>query len=296
MEKNEVKMSSILLITWLFTVIISELPVIIMKEVLGIKDILWLNKVILLVLIGVLIICLTWKKFRCFLTYVLFIVVLKSLIFIQKSIFSELFKGDHNFIDQLTSMQVPRLIIAFIVIGFLWILKKDRHKFYLRKGHIDAIAQPAKFVVDKPTSWKKVGIHMSICICGATLVFLLLAGMPTYKQFVNTISLMPFVLIFALMNSFSENIIYRISFLTVLKDIVGQKQALYLTTFVFAMGHYYGAPYGITGVLMAAFLGWFLGKSIIETKGIFWAWTIHFFQDFLIMTFLAFGTVTLGGA
>lgn len=61
------------------------------------------------------------------------------------------------------------------------------------------------------------------------------------------------------------------------------------------MGHYYGAPYGITGVLMAYFLGWFLGKSIIETKGIFWAWMIHFVQDFLIMLFLAFGTVTLGG-
>ena len=51
-------------------------------------------------------------------------------------------------------------------------------------------------------------------------------------------------------------------------------------------GHYYGVPYGVVGVLLAGFLGWFLGKSMQETGGFVWAWLIHFLQDVIIFTFL----------
>lgn len=34
---------------------------------------------------------------------------------------------------------------------------------------------------------------------------------------------------------------------------------------------------------MAGILGFVLAKSMYETKGFFWAWTIHFFQDVLII-------------
>jgi len=42
-------------------------------------------------------------------------------------------------------------------------------------------------------------------------------------------------------------------------------------------------------------LGWFLGKSMLETRGLFWAWLIHLVQDVLIFAFLAIGSVTPGG-
>ncbi|MFT6005009.1 MAG: hypothetical protein ACI8UQ_002153, partial [Bacteroidia bacterium] len=48
--------------------------------------------------------------------------------------------------------------------------------------------------------------------------------------------------------------------------------------------HYFGTPGGIIGVIVAGFLGWFLAKSILETKGFFWAWFIHFLQDVVIIT------------
>ena len=55
-------------------------------------------------------------------------------------------------------------------------------------------------------------------------------------------------------------------------------------------------PYGIIGVVMATLLGWFLGRSVLETRGIFWAWGIHFLQDVAIFFFLAMGTIAVGGA
>jgi len=42
----------------------------------------------------------------------------------------------------------------------------------------------------------------------------------------------------------------------------------------------------ILGVIVAGFLGWLLTKSILETKGLFWAWLIHFLQDVIIFSAL----------
>lgn len=296
MEKLKNRDKIFLTITWIFTIVISELPVIILKEVFKVKEVLWFNKVVLVVSIIILIACLVCSKLKALFSYCMFIVLLKALILFEKSFFFNLFSDSNNFINKYAYMILPRLAIAAVIILFLFIIKKDRHKFFLCKGDINATALPAKFVVDKPTPWKKVGTTMSVYICGITLIFLLLSGIPSINEIANVIPLLPYVIIFAVINSFSENIIYRISFLATLKDFLGNKQALYLTTFVFAMGHYYGAPYGVSGVLMAGFLGWFLSKSILETKGMFWSWTIHFLQDFLIMTFIALGSVVLGGA
>jgi len=88
---------------------------------------------------------------------------------------------------------------------------------------------------------------------------------------------------------------FKASFLSVLEGPAGRSQSLLLMAAFFGIGHYYGVPYGIIGVLMASFLGWLLGKSMLETRGLFWAWFIHFWQDVLIFSFLAIGSITPGG-
>ncbi|HEX2695726.1 MAG TPA: hypothetical protein VHP61_08215 [Acidobacteriota bacterium] len=39
--------------------------------------------------------------------------------------------------------------------------------------------------------------------------------------------------------------------------------------------------------LAAAFLGWLLGKSMLETKGLLWPWFIHFVPDVIVFLFYA---------
>ncbi len=87
----------------------------------------------------------------------------------------------------------------------------------------------------------------------------------------------------------------RASFLSVLEDAVGQNQAFWLTAALFGIGHFYGIPYGVIGVLMAGFLGWWLGKSMLETRGLWWAWFIHFVQDVWIFAFAVVGSIVPGG-
>ncbi|MDP2858419.1 MAG: hypothetical protein Q8P50_10635 [Bacillota bacterium] len=48
-------------------------------------------------------------------------------------------------------------------------------------------------------------------------------------------------------------------------------------------------------MVIATALGWLLSKTMLETRGLFWSWYIHFCQDFLIFSFLAAGIVRKGG-
>ena len=63
------------------------------------------------------------------------------------------------------------------------------------------------------------------------------------------------------------------------------KKTLLITTVFFALGHYFGVPNGIIGVILSGFLGWFIGKSILETHVIFLAWLAHSIPDLVIFSF-----------
>ena len=103
------------------------------------------------------------------------------------------------------------------------------------------------------------------------------------------------ILVLASMNAFGEELLYRASLIATLEDVAGPVHAVALAAVVFGLGHFYGVPYGVAGVLMSGFLGWLLGKSMVETRGFFWAWFIHCLQDVLIFSFMAMSLVTPGG-
>jgi membrane protease YdiL (CAAX protease family) len=107
--------------------------------------------------------------------------------------------------------------------------------------------------------------------------------------------MLPAILLFATLNASNEELTYRASLLAGLEPVIGPQQALWNTAVFFGLGHYFGVPYGVVGVIMATFLGWMMGKAMLETRGFFWAWFIHFWQDVLIFTFMAMGSITLGG-
>lgn len=56
-----------------------------------------------------------------------------------------------------------------------------------------------------------------------------------------------------------------------------------------AGAHYYGNPPALSGMLLATFLGYLLGKSMLATTGSRWAWLIHWLQDIIIFSFLVMG-------
>jgi hypothetical protein len=192
--------------------------------------------------------------------------------------------------------QSLNLMVTLVVIAALFILRKRASAFFLAKGDTNAPAEPVNLLgIKEGDRWKKVGLTFAFFISLGTLAFLFLAGKPPLDMLVRVLPFIPAVLLAATVNAFTEEVAYKASFLSVLEDVVGKNHALWLMAAYFGIAHFYGIPYGVIGVILATFLGWFLGKSMLETRGLAWAWFIHFWQDVWIFLFLAIGSITPGG-
>lgn len=185
------------------------------------------------------------------------------------------------------ALHLLRLVPALIVLGVLLLTGRRPRDMYLTAGDMNAQAAPSRLIgMKKPEPWTKVGATFAAIFCAGTFGFLVLATRLTLSSPSAALAALPTALIIAALNAFNEEFTLKAAPLSVLEPAVGREQALWLTTFYFGIGHYYGVPYGVVGVLLAGFLGWFLGKSMQETRGFAWAWLIHFMQDAIIFTFL----------
>lgn len=204
--------------------------------------------------------------------------------------------GSDRFIHDMLVVQGPRFTLALLMTGFLWFLTRNRHDFFLALGKLDAAANPIPLIMTRPSSWRILGPFLSIALAGGLTVFMVLFGNPIVAALVvKALPLLPFVFLFAAMNAYGEEMIYRASFLAALENVVGSRYALLITATFFGIMHYFGMPYGMLGVVMSALVGWLMGKAMLETRGFFWAWCIHFCLDVAVFFFIAMGTVTPGG-
>ncbi len=183
--------------------------------------------------------------------------------------------------------QLLRLTQALLVMLVLVLMGLNRRDYFLVKGRLDAPAEPVRLLGMKaPQPWTQLGRNFAIIISLVTLTVLFLGFGPTFSSLGRLLPLFPVVLVIATMNAFSEEFPYRAALLSQLGS-VGKSQAIWITAVVFGLAHFYGTPTGIAGVILAGFMGWFLGKSMVETKGFLWAWFIHFLQDVIIFSFFA---------
>lgn len=287
---------------WIIMLLVSLLPNIIGREFFGMESGMPLL-VFKLALLALLLIGGLWSALlRALRPYVLVLLVFYSadlLIFTyvgNTGLWRGWFGDQASFDQNMLSVQLRKLAVAVIVIGALLALGFTRSRFLLVRGQLDAPIQPVPLLgYSKPEPWTRFGSMWTIFITGGTLVFLVIAGAPTIPALLAIIPMLPLLLLLAAMNAFSEGVTYRAGLMGTLDGVLPPRQILWLTAVFFGIAHYYGVPYGVVGVLMSTFLGWMLSKAMLETRGFFWAWFIHFWQDVVIFIFLAVGTVTPGG-
>lgn len=295
------KNNKLISITWLIMIFSSILPIILFRELFNLKTD-WIEPTQLIILIILLLVSFfadSLKEIRLFLFLIFILKLTQELTFYIKN--SELWSlwfelESPNFIMWLLSGQLLRLTAAVIIFLILLYFKKKPGNFFIKKGDIDAEVKPIKWILKKPTTWKKFGTVFMFYISLGTVIFLLIAGgIPSFIQLTGLLKLLPFIVFFAVINAFYEELAYRASFLSVLEEQIGGPQSVYMTSVLFGIGHFYGVPYGMIGVLMATFLGYLLGKSMLETRGFFWAFLIHMVQDIIIFSFLALNMFKVGG-
>ncbi|BBD44025.1 CAAX amino terminal protease family (Precursor) [Petrimonas sp. IBARAKI] len=212
-----------------------------------------------------------------------------SLLFIGKwAETMHLFDSLPSLINKNIVYQSTTLALALILLIALRVTHKTTFTEHFKKGNISAPILPELWIGIRPKSnenWKNFGRNLAVII---TMVTAIIIFFQVIKQgeihWMNWVRYLPFVLFFAVVNSFVEEIITRLSVVVSLKNSTPHKIIPIVSAILFGTIHFWGTPGGFFGVLFAGFLGWFLAKSIIETKGIYWAWLIHFLQDVVIFS------------
>lgn len=186
--------------------------------------------------------------------------------------------------------QTITLIISIFLLLVLKSVKKNEFKAYFRKGDVSAKIYPEPYVGINPKpneNWSHVGKNIAIVITLVTAIIIYFQIIHESQiKFISLLNILPISILFALTNSFVEEVITRFSVVVTLKNIISDKYISIISGVIFGTVHFWGNPGGFVGLLVAGFLGWFLAKSMLETKGVFWAWFIHFLQDIVIITTL----------
>lgn len=173
---------------------------------------------------------------------------------------------------------IPVAVMSLTVIGL------SRRELFLVKGDL---AAPGRLpFLDRTLPWTSIGIALIIIFGAVTALFLVLNLRPEVKLLPKVIALLPVILTFSVINAFSEEYVFRSVLLARLVPTVGAEQALWMTSVRFGLGHWFGNPPGPIGVFGSTILGLMLGKSMLETSGMFWAWGVHAVLDVVLFTLL----------
>ncbi|USB33928.1 CPBP family intramembrane glutamic endopeptidase [Paenibacillus sp. YPG26] len=191
------------------------------------------------------------------------------------------------------SYQLTVLVLVVALIGIVYALTGREGLAYLSLRRRDGQIRPEPWIGIKPKpaeTWKNLGLNFAVVITLVTAIVIYFQVIHGRSVQLELFPGMGLVILFALINAFSEEIIFRFSFVAVVNKFgYSPYLAQGLAAVTFGGIHYFGTPSGIPGVLMAAFIGWLLAKSMNETRGFFWALVIHFLQDVVIFTALFMG-------
>jgi hypothetical protein len=79
--------------------------------------------------------------------------------------------------------------------------------------------------------------------------------------------ILPSILSYAALNAFNEEITFRSPMLATLERVRGSGQTLWMSAYFFGIAPYFGTPGGIVGGVLSIFMGWKVGKGMVETRG-----------------------------
>lgn len=283
---NDKQQQRTLLYTSWAMVILLTVPEIILRAFMQV-DVSWLMTARIIVLTSLFVLATLWQTVQPLRGLILaFLVIygvegwLLGTLVQQSQIFHDIFGADANalfFGERL--LRIGAVLVMLIVQLRFALTRRD---LFLAVGDLKATAEPAKGVgiPNKPESWTVFGRNFAIISIGILLFFMIPAFMPSLSNF--SVGLLLFAALCAAMNAFAEEFLYRSALLPHLLPLFDKGTVLLLVPLWFGLAHYFGVPNGITGVLITAIGGWFYSKSMIETRGIVWAWGLHFLADFAV--------------
>lgn len=215
------------------------------------------------------------------LTILFTVLILKIRAFSDKS---PLAVSNNKYVNSQVNFQLALVVLSGFSLLATFLLSRSGFLHYFSFGQIAAPAQELNlFRIRQGDRWLETGLSLCVVISLTTGVFMYVQLKGTRNDWATVRNGIGWVLVFSLTNSFAEEMIFRIGLIAPLAKIVSPDTLFFVSALIFGLAHFWGMPNGIIGVLLAGVLGYVLAKSVYETNGFFWAWTIHFLQDILII-------------
>jgi hypothetical protein len=278
-------------VAWNVTILVSTLPDIVFNELTGSVP-LWLSYTKMGLLLLLLAATLFWRPLRSLRRYFIVMFAFFALTSLRVSVdftfpaWQALF-GNNPFEARMQAEQTGKLVVALLMIVTMLILGYRHRDFFLVRGDLRAPIDPVPLLgFPKRTPWWQFGLQWSFYIALALAVVQYLNLRPNADVLLRVLPILPSIFVYAALNAFNEELTYRAPMLATLETTAGSKQALWMSAYFFGIAHYFGTPGGLLGGSLSIFMGWILGKAMVETRGLFWAWWIHFLSDVAIFTFL----------
>ena len=192
--------------------------------------------------------------------------------------------SDNHYLNFQANYQPLLVGLSSISLLTTYLINKTQFKEHFKMGNVAAKGKELKwFAIKKDDNWIKTGLSLCLLITSVTAIFMYFQVRQTNPEWSTLPNGILWITLFSLTNSFGEEMIYRLGVVSPLKGRIAPGIIFFISAILFALPHFAGMPNGIIGATMAGILGYVLAKSIYETKGFFWAWTIHFLQDVVIM-------------
>jgi membrane protease YdiL (CAAX protease family) len=278
-------------VTWALTLAVSTLPHIVALEVFHAAP-LWIPVVqvasALALLLASLLIPRLRPMWRFCMIMALLVAVLATVSGLDIAGRLQDVLGSDAFGPRMLAEQTLKLGIAGLMIAALLVLGYRRRQFFLTVGRLDAPMRPVRLLgFPRADPWRRFALIWGFGIAIVLGTILFVSAKPSGADFIALVPLLPVVVIAAASNAFAEEMTYRAPMLSTLEPAVGSAHALWQAAVFFGVAHYFGIPGGLIGAASSVFMGWILGKAMLETRGLFWAWFIHFLSDVVIFSSVA---------
>jgi membrane protease YdiL (CAAX protease family) len=290
--------TTLVVTAWAATLLLSKLPLVIARDLLG-ADIPWIVPAWLGIAAMLFAASFAWQSLKPLRAYFLVL----GVIYLW-AVLDSLIRGTAVWQNWMTRQpellaifadRVLLLLNALLVIAALFWMGAKRGDVFLAVGDLNAhLGGQGPSSDRKPAlSWSVLGPGMALFPGGSFFAFLVGQVPSSLSNVSAVIPWLPLILLSAAMNAFGEEVTFRAATLGTLLPAIPPVHALWMTSFWFGLGHYYGGfPSGPAGLVQSGLLALLMGKAMLDTRGLGWPWIIHVAIDTAIYCFIALTTLS----
>jgi uncharacterized protein len=296
LQTNKLNVTSIA-VAWVVTLLVSSSGDIVCFELTGVVPqwLLWIK----VCLLGILILLSWhWKPIRALRSFFIILLTITSLMRVNTWLLGSsawiAWQNQQPFTIVNITAQSIEIGIALLLIVMLFLLRKERQRFFLVKGDMNAKTVPVRWLGQKlPSPLWRFGLIFTLVVIVAQFFMFILPLSPSSDTLRHLMKFIPVIILLAVANGFTEEITLRAAPISTVYEVVGKTNAIWMAAILFGLSHYIaGIPSGVPGVVATTFLGWFFGKCMIESRGFFWPWLFHTLQDILPFTLMFLAAIS----